>query len=182
MNRWLYGWALLGVGMTSPVAAQENGDPVAGLELAEQLCTGCHIVGTEAVGSDIAPPFPVIAHDPELTLTRLHAWPGAPHPVIPDLALGDAQIADINAYLESLREITDEAPAEPIGDEATEEEIEDAVEDVIEEPAEVPTDEPARPEGAAPRVEDEEPPPAIIEAPPEEIGPPIEPSPPAAPQ
>ena len=31
-----------------PAAAQEEeGDPVAGQELATQLCTACHIVGTE---------------------------------------------------------------------------------------------------------------------------------------
>ncbi len=182
MQRLLVGGALLALGSASPIAAQEGdpfeGDPLAGLELAEQLCTGCHIVGTEQVGSDIAPPFRVIARDPELSLTELHAWPGAPHPVIPDLALGITQIADINAYLDSLREISD-AP-EPVEDE---EAMEEALEDVLEEPADDQPDDPARrPEGASPEIETEEPPPAILEAPPEEIGPPIEPSEDPAPQ
>jgi cytochrome c2 len=43
------------------VAQQENGDPTAGHELASRLCTACHIVGTERVGSDVAPPFATIA-------------------------------------------------------------------------------------------------------------------------
>jgi mono/diheme cytochrome c family protein len=92
-----------------PAAAQEEeGVPVVGQELATQLCTACHIVGTEDVGSDVAPPFPVIAKDPDMTLTELHAWSGPAHPVLPNLALTPEQIADINAYLDSLHE----APAE----------------------------------------------------------------------
>ena len=123
---------------TLPAAAQpEEGDPAAGQELASQLCTACHIVGTEQVGSDVAPPFPAIARDPDMTLTELHAWVGPAHPMLPNLALTPQQIADINAYLDTLRG----AEVEP-----------------------------------APRVETEEPPPAVEEAPPEKLGEPIEPS------
>jgi mono/diheme cytochrome c family protein len=82
-----------------PAAAQEEGDPVAGQELATQLCTACHIVGTERVGSDVAPPFSLIARDPDVSLTQLHGWVGPAHPVLPNLALTSQQIADINAYL-----------------------------------------------------------------------------------
>jgi mono/diheme cytochrome c family protein len=123
---------------TLPVAAQQEiGDPAAGQELASQLCTACHIVGTERVGSDVAPPFPVIARDPDMTLTELHAWIGPAHPMLPNLALTPQQIADINAYLDSLHGADVEQ---------------------------------------APRVETEEPPPAIEQSPPEELGEPIEPS------
>ena len=124
---------------TPPAAAQQEiGDPAAGQELASRLCTACHIVGTEQVGSDVAPPFPVIARDPDLTLTDLHAWLGPGHPMLPNLALTPQQIADINAYLDALHE----TPAEE----------------------------------EAPRVETEEPPPAIEQSPPEKLGEPIEPS------
>ena len=124
---------------TSPAAAQqETGDPAAGHQLASQLCTACHIVGTERVGSDVAPPFPVIAREPDMTLTQLHAWLGPGHPVLPNLALTPQQIADINAYLDALHE-------EPVEEEM-------------------------------PRVETEEPPPALERAPPEELGEPIPPS------
>ena len=90
------------------VAQEEEGDPVVGQELATQLCTACHIVGTEDVGSDVAPPFPVIAKDPEMSLTQLHGWLGPAHPVLRHLALTPEQIADINAYVDALHE----APAE----------------------------------------------------------------------
>jgi mono/diheme cytochrome c family protein len=89
--------------LTRPAAAQQaTGDPAAGHELAAQLCAACHIVGTERVGSDVAPPFLVIARDPDMTLSELHAWIGPAHPTLPDLALTPRQIADINAYLDTL--------------------------------------------------------------------------------
>ena len=91
-----------------PAAAQDDGDPAAGQELATQLCTACHIVGTEQVGSDVAPPFPMLAKDPDMTLTQLHGWLGPGHPVLRNLALTPEQIAHINAYLDALHE----APAE----------------------------------------------------------------------
>ena len=48
----------------APAAAQEEGSAEAGHELASQLCTACHIVGNERSGSDLAPPFPVVAKNP----------------------------------------------------------------------------------------------------------------------
>jgi mono/diheme cytochrome c family protein len=94
----------------APAAAQEEGNAEAGHELASNLCTACHIVGNERSGSDLAPPFPVIARNPRLSLEQLHGWGGRGHPMLPDLALTPDQIADINAYLDSLR---GDAPAEP---------------------------------------------------------------------
>jgi mono/diheme cytochrome c family protein len=102
---------LIVLAVTTPAVAQQEGDAVAGRELASQLCVGCHIVGTERVGSDAAPPFPAIAKDPEITLTELHGWIGPAHPMLPNLALTPDQTADINAYLDSLR--GPEAEGEP---------------------------------------------------------------------
>ena len=132
------GGALAATIIALAAAAQEQGDPAAGEELASQLCSTCHIVGTERVGSDVAPPFPVLAKDPDLTFTELHGWLRPMHPMLPNLALTPKQIADINAYLDSMR------------------------------------DEQRLPEGEAPRVETEEPPPALEDAPPDRIGEPIE--------
>jgi mono/diheme cytochrome c family protein len=88
----------------APVLAQGTGDADAGLAFATNLCTSCHIVGNERSGSDLAPPFPVIAKDPNTSLIELHSWFGGRpgHPAF-DLALTPDQIADINAYLDSLR-------------------------------------------------------------------------------
>jgi mono/diheme cytochrome c family protein len=93
----------------APAAAQQEGDPAAGRQLASQLCTACHIVGTERTGSDMAPPFASIAKDPDITLSELHGWGGAGHPMLPNLVLTPKQVADINAYLDTLRDGPEEA-------------------------------------------------------------------------
>ena len=109
--RWtIAAGALAAVAVALPAVAQEEGDAAAGHELAAKLCSSCHIVGSEAVGSDAAPPFPVIAKDPELTFSELHAWIGPMHPILPNLALTPQQIADINAYLDSLRGVPEAEP------------------------------------------------------------------------
>ena len=106
----LFFGVLVVLAMVRPLAAQQVGDAEAGRELASKLCTACHIVGTERVGSDVAPPFLAIARDPEVTLTALHGWAGPGHPMLPNLALTARQTADINAYLDSMH---DAAPAAP---------------------------------------------------------------------
>jgi mono/diheme cytochrome c family protein len=102
---------LTAIAMIRPLAAQQAGDAAAGRELASKLCGGCHIVGTERVGSDVAPPFLAIAKDPDVTLTELHGWRGPGHPLLPNLALTTRQTGDINAYLDSLHDAA--APAAP---------------------------------------------------------------------
>jgi mono/diheme cytochrome c family protein len=99
--------------VVSAAAAQPQGDPTAGHELAAQFCASCHIIGAERVGSDVAPPFRAIAADPDKSFTELHAWRGPMHPAISNLALSPRQIADINAYLDSLHPAAEPAAAPP---------------------------------------------------------------------
>ncbi len=102
MNAKSLAGAIILLAAAPEASAQMQADAAAGHQLASKLCSGCHIVGTESAGSDIAPPFPVIARDPSMTLTELHGWVEPGHPVLPHLALSRKQIADINAYLDSL--------------------------------------------------------------------------------
>jgi mono/diheme cytochrome c family protein len=95
--------------MSMSALAQEPGNAEAGHELARNLCTSCHIVGNETSGSDLAPPFLVIARDPNTTPVALHSWDEERHPTLRHLALTPKQVADIDAYLDSLR--NPEAPA-----------------------------------------------------------------------
>jgi mono/diheme cytochrome c family protein len=103
-----------------PAGAQETGNATAGKELASKLCSTCHIVGAERAGSDVAPPFPILAKDPGVTLTELHGWSGPMHPVLSNLALTAKQTADINAYLDSLRPGGEEEPLPAAGARAEE--------------------------------------------------------------
>lgn len=126
-----------------PAAAEEQGDATAGHKLASQFCTACHIVGAERVGSDAAPPFRVIGENPARRLSELHSWRGPMHPVLSNLAFTPGQIADINAYLDSLR-----GPSKPAGG-------------------------PPAPEGPTPVTPAKQSPPPIENAPPEKLGEPI---------
>jgi mono/diheme cytochrome c family protein len=125
--------------LVGSAAAQEAGDPAAGHALASKFCSSCHIVGAERVGSDAAPPFRAIAADPNKSFIELHAWRGPMHPVISNLSLTRQQIADINAYLDSLRPSSEPATTAP--------------------------------------TETSNPPPAIQNAPPEKLGPAVQPKP-----
>jgi cytochrome c len=86
--------------IASPVSAA--GDSEAGRLLAERSCGGCHTVG-EARGTDTAPPFRSIARDPAKSDSYLYAWLTDPHPPMPNLSLTRREIADVMAYLASLR-------------------------------------------------------------------------------
>lgn len=75
-----------------------------GLSIARNWCRGCHVVepgGTS--GSDIAPPFPVVAQNSSLTPEQLRAWLVDPHPPMPNLALTRDEIEALVAYIGSLR-------------------------------------------------------------------------------
>jgi mono/diheme cytochrome c family protein len=110
--RFLESAGLAAMLAAAPALAQEPGNAEAGHELASQLCTSCHIIGNERRGSDLAPPFAAIAKDPEVSVAELHGWGGRGHPMLRNLALTPKQVADINAYLDSLRGVAP-PPAEP---------------------------------------------------------------------
>ena len=82
-------------------AAMAAGDAAQGRALARTWCSGCHTV--EAGGTDAAPPLATIANRPDRTEAYLFTWLSDPHPPMPQLNLGRQEIADIIAYLQSLR-------------------------------------------------------------------------------
>jgi len=90
-----------------PVAApQAEADPAVyrGAAIAGQVCAQCHDVGTgapvQAVG---APDFRDIAGRPASTLEGLAAWMRANHPQMPNYMFIESDLADLAAYIVSLR-------------------------------------------------------------------------------
>jgi mono/diheme cytochrome c family protein len=83
-----------------PVAAQ---DAEAGRHLAQQWCTGCHMIGPTGPGADRAPAFVTVANDPRRTPARLRAWLSDPHPPMINPGLTNQEIDSIVAYIVSLR-------------------------------------------------------------------------------
>jgi mono/diheme cytochrome c family protein len=77
------------------------GDPETGKALATAWCSGCHAV--ETAGTDAAPPLSAIANRPGSSPDYLFGWLSDPHPPMPQLSLTRQEIADLIAYLQTLR-------------------------------------------------------------------------------
>jgi mono/diheme cytochrome c family protein len=73
------------------------GDADSGRALAQRWCRGCH------GASDAVPPLAEAVNRPGRTPGTLQAWLADPHPPMPNLSLTRAEIADLVAYLETLR-------------------------------------------------------------------------------
>lgn len=97
--------AILAMG-GAPAAAQ---DVQSGHRLASMWCSGCHQV--EAIPGqalrDVPPPLASVARVPSTTSMSLTVFLSTPHPTMPNFSLSRQEIADVAAYILSLR------PAEP---------------------------------------------------------------------
>jgi mono/diheme cytochrome c family protein len=83
-----------------PAAAQ---DVEAGHLIARRWCSACHEIGTAPVKIDVSPSFWSIARMPSTTAMSLQAFLSTPHHRMPDYSLSRQEIADISAYILSLK-------------------------------------------------------------------------------
>lgn len=88
------------------VAAQDIGDAVAGHQLAATWCASCHAIDpAPQTGDDNgAPAFSAVAAMPSTTPMALAAFLRTPHSRMPDLQLSRNEVADLSAYILSLRQ------------------------------------------------------------------------------
>jgi mono/diheme cytochrome c family protein len=97
--------ALAGAALTGwcPGPAQAA-DAAAGARVAAQWCANCHVVAEgQAAGADPAPSLVALMRDPAWDDAALARAIADPHPRMPDPGLTRAQIADVVAYLATLR-------------------------------------------------------------------------------
>ena len=85
--------------------AQETGSVSQGLTVAEERCAGCHGVtrGAEYSPNFAAPTFEQIAITPGMTATALSATLKTSHRTMPNLMLSSDELANITAYILSLK-------------------------------------------------------------------------------
>jgi mono/diheme cytochrome c family protein len=93
-----------------PALAQ---DVEAGRALAEEVCSACHAVeaGAGMIGQRLTLPweagvaltFEDIGNTVGVTEAALQVWLTSNHPTMPDFVLTDEEIADVVAYILSLR-------------------------------------------------------------------------------
>ena len=96
---------LFGIAGTGP-SAQRAADVNKGMEIAQQICSTCHIVGKDAKGvvkADV-PSFTSIADKPGQTTEFIVGRLVLPYRPMPDLKLTRLEMADVAAYIMSLRE------------------------------------------------------------------------------
>jgi mono/diheme cytochrome c family protein len=103
--------------MSQAVCAEEPPEPSAekGHALAQKLCSGCHVIESEASTTVPAgvPPFRTIANRPGQTAERIMNVLIQPHVPMPDMHLSREEMLDIVAYLETLRTDTSLPPLLP---------------------------------------------------------------------
>jgi len=95
-------FAVLGMMPTANVAAAQ--DISEGKRIAQKWCSGCHQIETHASqANDAIPSFPSIAQMNSTTSISLAAFLSSPHGRMPDYSLTRTEIADVSAYILSLR-------------------------------------------------------------------------------
>ena len=102
--RWLVPAATLALIALS--AHSQDGDAAAGYAFAHQACSACHVVEAEQQAPRllvIGPAFRDIANTRGMTATALRVFLTTSHPKMPNLILTPDEIADVGAYILSLR-------------------------------------------------------------------------------
>lgn len=79
-------------------------DASAGKMLALQWCSACHLVAEDqsTAASVSLPSFFDMAKDPDWTEATLATFLADPHPKMPNMSLGNREIADLAKYISSL--------------------------------------------------------------------------------
>lgn len=92
-------------GVASAAHSQELGNPAAGYQLAQSVCSECHAieVGEKLSPNDMAPPFQLVADTRGMTGLALSVWSITPHETMPNIAFNPEERADIIAYILSLK-------------------------------------------------------------------------------
>jgi len=87
-------------------AKAQDGDIAAGRAFAREACKACHVVDPEETSPrsfEIGPAFRDIANTSGMTATALRVFLTSSHPKMPNLILTPEEIADVSAYILSLR-------------------------------------------------------------------------------
>jgi mono/diheme cytochrome c family protein len=89
----------------SPGHAQVGGDPQEGLAVAQQVCSGCHVIRRGQVPSlnSRAPTFTELATAPGITAAALTVALTTPHAGMPMFMFTSDQRQDVIAYILGLR-------------------------------------------------------------------------------
>ncbi len=91
---------------SASAGAQEIGDPQAGYVFAAHNCAECHEIASHDLMSpdSNAPNFYAVANNRDITSQALMVWLQSSHPTMPNLILRPNDIANVIAYIVSLKD------------------------------------------------------------------------------
>lgn len=97
--------ALLALGVAGLAFEAQAADPVAGKALALRWCASCHLVAEDqnSAASVSLLSFYDIATDTAWTEDKLTTFLADPHPQMPNMSLGNHEIANLASYITSLQ-------------------------------------------------------------------------------
>ncbi len=100
----IIGAGMLMVAVGTTTAEELLGDPIAGRQLAHDVCAACHIVepGKKPASDIDAPAFPDLAKQPGITALSLRVFLQTPHERMPDLRLSPDEADNVIAHILSL--------------------------------------------------------------------------------
>ncbi len=92
--------------LTGTAFAEDVGSVEKGHRFAQKVCAACHGVekGYQPSKEPFAPTFEAIAKTPGMTQTALSIFLHTPHSTMPNLVLNDDELADVIAYITSLKD------------------------------------------------------------------------------
>jgi len=102
MSRLTLSFAIF-IALTSNVLAEDPGDPQAGFNMAQQVCSKCHGISAEPSPLPQAPRFREVADQKGMTGTALTVWMQTSHPTMPNIVLTKPETLDVVAYILSLK-------------------------------------------------------------------------------
>ena len=91
---------------SASAGAQETGDPQAGYAFAARTCAECHDIASHHLTNpnSNAPDFYAVANNRDITSQALMVWLQSSHPTMPNLILRPDDIANVIAYILSLKD------------------------------------------------------------------------------
>ena len=78
-------------------------DPNHGEAVVKRWCAECHLIAQGQKSSTEAPPFSSIAKRPDFDAAKVAYFLLDPHPKMPNMQLSRAEVADIAAYIATLK-------------------------------------------------------------------------------
>ena len=100
MRKLLYLAAIPMLALTSSAFAADVNH---GEAVVKRWCAECHMVAANQKGSTEAPPFSAIAKRPDFDAAKIAFFLLDPHPKMPNMHLSRMEVADVAAYIATLK-------------------------------------------------------------------------------